>query len=481
MASLLSSATLSSRFLQLPPALRASTYQAATALRPSSARVKTSSSPSASPSACPRRAFSATASRPAPSINEIIVSPFTFVLDSIHAIGLPWYAAIPAAAVLFRSTVGYYFSALPARKRQIARWSIMPLMLSKVKVDIMAKEWNLTMENKNSPARLAWERVKISLKVPYELGKQFKVPHISGSSFVGFGLLIGFGEAIRIKCGAGKGMVAFLVDSVQALVPRVRTEEPADPYGGMSKEEYLADRLYKWREAQEAQAASPGEALSNATSPTQLPPMYTETTSTYTDIMDPSLKTEGFLWFQDLTLPDPTFGLPIIFIAAHLLNALVAPKAVPRPSKSDMMARHNTTLEQLQAPGSSNSTRSKSNAVPAQAAVSAKAAEEVRIAMQTAEKLEKERQILSRKRKPLFARLPIPTRLQLAGGFIFAMVSSHFPAAILLYIIPSMFTTFFQRLWLNAKHPLHEQIAPCKRPMRVKLRREYVDKARYSR
>lgn len=353
----------------------------------------------------------------------------------------------------------------------------MPLITSRIRVNIMDKEHEWYTQHKDKPPKsgLALAKLVATISGNYRYAKYFKVPHFTSSSFVGFGLLIGFGEAIRIKCGASKGMVALIVDSAKALVAN---EEPAVPYEGMSKDEYLADRLYKWREAQEAQAAASGKASSNAATAAPeagMPPMYTDTTNSYTDLLDPSLKTEGFLWFQDLTLPDPTLALPIMFGAAIALNALAWPKALPRPSKSEMMEQHMAKLEQLQVSSSSNSARSKSDSVAVQP-ISAKAAEEVRIAMQTAEKLEKERQIVVRRKQPYFARLPLMTRVQLAGGFIFAMLATHFPVAILLYVIPSMLTTFLQKLWLNAKHPLHEQITPCKRPMRVKLRREYVDK-----
>lgn len=60
-------------------------------------------------------------------------------------------------------------------------------------------------------------------------------------------------------------------------------------------------------------------------------------------------------------------------------------------------------------------------------------------------------------------------------SIVLVAVVAKLPAAVLLYMVPSMVFTWLQGRWLDWKYPLPEVIKPCRRPVRIKVRKEFND------
>jgi inner membrane protein COX18 len=64
-------------------------------------------------------------------------------------------------------------------------------------------------------------------------------------------------------------------------------------------------------------------------------------------------------------------------------------------------------------------------------------------------------------------------RLGLSFSLIFGIAATQFPAAVLLYLVPSMTMGWLQTRWLDVKYPIPGVVEPCKKPVRFKVRKEF--------
>ena len=51
-----------------------------------------------------------------------------------------------------------------------------------------------------------------------------------------------------------------------------------------------------------------------------------------TSVITPSMKVEGFIWFSDLTLPDPYYVVPAVFLMVNLINISIYSRQIQNPS-----------------------------------------------------------------------------------------------------------------------------------------------------
>jgi inner membrane protein COX18 len=392
------------RFLSLPPHLRRLSHQQ------------------------PSRYFSSSPSNKV-QLADVFAGPPLYLLEGLHFVGLPWYAAIPLASVLIRGVVGYYLAAVPARRRQIIRSNLNPLIAARVRNDM---SYSLTGEGtslakfipspdlrkKVWPTWLLWT-------VSQQYGKKFGAPMLALSSFFNFLSLISTSEAVRMLCGAREGLLTTLLTPFTWL-GRLFAPNYFPP--GVSAVDAMAnayaDKVEQLRQARLQDVQEDGadkgidlDALSGNVlqNPQPLPSQLVNADMSH---FDPSLQTEGLAWCVDLTVADPYSVLPILTCAMMAGNVLLNPRPIPAPTSLP------NGLAWLP----------------------------VRFFMQ---------------------------RYSFGQKFVLAIVCAlgaglrEVPAAVNLYLLVSIVTGFVQRRLVNFNMPLRPAIKPCLRRTRVRSKKQF--------
>jgi len=387
------------RFLSLPPHLRLLSHQQS------------------------QRSFSASPSTKFINPSDILTAPPLAVLEGLHYVGVPWYAAIPAAAVLIRGIFGYYFAAKPARQRQQIRNNLHPVIADFVALSIQRNPTGAgTFLAKVFPHPLVRRKVYASwlvAKTSHDVGKKFGAGMIAMSSFVNIFSLIATAESVRMLCGAREGLLSALLTPV-TMVGRFFAPDHFPP--SVNSVDVIADAFVN--KVEQARRQSLGgnevvdlEALSRNILPgTQLLP--SQIVNTDTPHFDPSLQTEGLSWCADLTAIDPYAVLPTLTCAVMIGNILLNPRPTPGPTSlpSEKMWRPLAFMAQ---------------------------------------------------------RYNFGQKLQVGLACAFGYVLQNSPAAVVLYIFSSVVTGFVQRKWVNIMMPLRSPIQPCTRMTRTRAKKQF--------
>ena len=217
----------------------------------------------------PSRAFQQTRhfhpTKPTPLIAEVL-DVSSSVIHGVHSLtGLPWVCSLPLTAVLVRMTVSMpfqIFTKVQARKEQ----DIAPLLQS----------WKLfyqknpqTLDNtKPTSPQVAIRQLIVNVKNKQkQLKQEFNIRRYwKAANLMQLPIWLAFMDSVRNMCGDNRGFWPF-INSI----------------------------LHNWRSPEEIyKTIGPG--------------------------VEPSLATEGALWFQDLLAPDPTGVLPILLTASIMTN-----------------------------------------------------------------------------------------------------------------------------------------------------------------
>ncbi|EME85055.1 uncharacterized protein MYCFIDRAFT_195929 [Pseudocercospora fijiensis CIRAD86] len=466
MPSVLATRSLRKHFLQLPPSIRASIC----------------------PNALPRRHFSAWAPAPAALTHLAVETPLA-VLEGVHAMGVPWWAAIPLSAALVQCTLVYYWSAKPARKREIIRTHLFPLVQNSAKRAVDKHMTPMLEEVKSGalPPQLLGIRMRLlavifNVRESHRLGKTFNAPLFTWTAPLNFITLLAFAEAIRIKCGTRQGLLSMILPRLEEAnsggESAQTTQEKADEALAQRLEAQL-ERIESSRAAQEngsdafeymnaAAAVDPSYSTAGHSlqAPIQ-PPAYAE-------YADPKMATEGIAWISDLTVPDPNGILPIalgaVFLAGVNWKSVTKPSSIhQRPKSQDENKTEDAPV--IEAPPKASS------APPAQDAVleqQRKVNADINAALLKADELRAATTRKSEEWSP-FGQLTGGDRMKIVMAGLFTFVSLQLPAAIVLYIMTNAIIGRLQKRWLDIKYPLPPLIHPCKRPMRIKVRRVFRD------
>ena len=390
-------------FLQLPSHLRQSSHQHAS------------------------RSFSASASRKL-ELSDIVVAPPLAVLKGLHAIGIPWYAAIPTAAILIRGIFGYYTAAVPSRRRAQIRNNLAPLIAADMRYSMMRE-----MTGPNRPGKVPLAvRMQRQLLRTHQIGKRFGSPLITWQSFVNIATLITTSEAIRLLSGARTGLLSTVLSPFN-WVYKAATSEPANPAVDPAETyaQQLAERMERVRaqrvqRAQDQALGADGQALSGQSSTsdnlfdaTELsaPPQFNADQSYF----DPTLQTEGLSWCADLTAVDPYGVLPVLTSALMLGSIFIQPLRTPRRVSAGAEKR------------------------PAW----------IRF---------------------LVTRYSYGQTFSMALSCCFGYLLQYMPAAVVLYIFSSAITGYAQRRWLDLSMPLPRPLQACVRATRVRSKKAWSGK-----
>jgi inner membrane protein COX18 len=379
-----------------------------------------------------KRSFSASPSTKIISPTDILAAPSLAVLESLHFVGLPWYAVIPTAAILVRGVFGYYTAAVPARRRQQIRSDMNPVLAANIRLDMQLNpkgtgtylgslDLRPGLFKKIYPNWLALSR-------SHELGKKFGAPMVAMSSWVNIFTLIATAESMRMLCGAREGLLSTLLTPVTMLGRHLAPEYfPPGVEGVDAFAEAYANRVEQVRQVRLQSGQEDGgnngldpvdlEALSGniLQSPN---PLHSQVADTAAPHFDPSLQTEGLFWCADLTAIDPYAVLPMLTSAAMICNVLLNPQKIPSP----------TSLPD------------------------GKIWQPLRFLVQ----------------RYSFGQKFIAGLACLVGYGL-----QNLPAAVVLYIFSSVVTGFAQRRWLDTTMPLRPPMKPCVRRTRVRSKKMF--------
>lgn len=307
-----------------------------------------------------------------------------------------------------------------------------------------------------------------NLSESHRIGKRFKAPVFSPAAFVNYGMLIMFAEAIRLKCGHREGLLSMIISPFDSALKSLsndaasKTAEPA-----LGPEEVLAERMEAAQAAADAQAelyaSSARDVLGD---PKLLDPAYHfdllgQPAKTYADSLDPTMLFEGLSWAPNLALPDSTFILPLILSLTMLtgvFNRNSTAHTIAKPKQRQIDTPEPSKKPTISAAAISHQTK------------------EINIAFALADKLREESQSNNPKtRGSLTSNLSFGQkfRLWMAGFFFF--VGCGLPSGMLLYMIPSVVAGKLHMRWLDVKYPIPNTIQPCRRPMRIKVKKEFRD------
>jgi inner membrane protein COX18 len=372
------------------------------------------------------RSFSASPSRRIEPTDLFTATP-TAILQSLHVVGIPWYAAIPLAAVLVRGVFGYYFAAVPARRRQQIRNNLHPLISARMRLEMLKDPTgagtslakfipNPVLRKSVYPNWLAWY-------VSHDCGRHFRAGMIAATSFVNIAALLATAESVRMLCGAREGLLKTILSPFTALARFLAPDyfPPVVSRVDVAAEAY-ANKMEQVRQARlqplEENGVDKGidlEALSGNVLPTPQP--LSQLANTYLPQFDPSLQTEGLSWCVDLTAADPYAALPILTCAVMVGRILVNPQPI-RPSSLPS----GTLLRPL---------------------------------------------------RFLTQRYSFGQKCTAALALILAYFLQNMPAAVVLYIFSSIVTGLVQKKWVDFAMPMRSAIQPCKRRTRVRTRKDF--------
>ena len=463
MASLLSLRASRASLLNLPPQLRPSAYHATNTLSRS-------------------HPFSSCAPRRAVTPADLIMAGPSLLINSIHALGIPWYATLPLTAILVRGTLVYYLSTLPSRRASTIHAQLIPLTAADTvrhtgqetaeEEDRMRRAGEPAVVRKFKHAITRFWRMNVKM---HELGKQFGAPRFHPRGVLNFALLVAFAETIRMKCGVKEGLLPLLLRPIEWVgelfekyffgpwpFPEIKPVSEAKSFPEVASrrpEEILAQPLAEAGVARDADfeavrdvgmiggsgdgASGMGGGLQQAVE--SIKPRLELSSASLPDIMsahfDPSMQTEGLSWCTDLTLPDPTFTLPCVFTLIMAASIILRPRFGQQPPP--------LTFQDPPPPTSSNP--------------------------QNHPPLTPQPEPITDQIRNIFTNLNYLQRIGLSITLIFWFAALKMPAAVLLYIAPSIVVGWVQKRYLAVKMPVRPGIQPCRLPLRMKQRKEWTE------
>ncbi|KAK3714193.1 hypothetical protein LTR37_007995 [Vermiconidia calcicola] len=444
-----SRAAIRPSLLSLPPQLRTSIYQ---------------------------RNFSASP-RSRATLADIAVAGPTAVIDTIHSLGIPYYAALPLTAIFVRSTLVYYVATRPARRHAQIKANLSPLVSAHMQLSYHSPEARAAyqkLEDGSVPPLLravqgSYTRFRYHHKAMRKFKSLFGV-RWRGYGLLNFGVLIAFTESIRMKCGRSEGLLSVLLKPVEKVRKQVAPgQSPAagpETLQSVDPAEMLAARLEAAREAKLSQASggelvdlsgapeAPSNMSSDWVQPADVQLEALSGIDTSNPYFDSAMQTEGLSWCVDLTAADPTQLLPAALSATMGASFLLRP-ALGKPSPPTKIA-------------SLDGEKSNADDIIMQKYKDQLSPEALAALSTPIRQSSLVDRVMAWRNS-----LTTSQRLGLLFTILLSFAAINMPAGILLYFIPSIATGWLQQRYLDMKYPIKPAIQPCYRPIRVKASKEW--------
>ncbi|KAI4720333.1 hypothetical protein E4T48_03431 [Aureobasidium sp. EXF-10727] len=342
-------------------------------------------------------------------------------LDSLHSIGLPWFAAIPLSAVLIRTLVIYPLFQTSLREKLVTRAQLQPLVDANMSMAKRRLYRRTTKDTQNSMIHKlnlvinSW-RIRSDVQKAMDSRRMYWFPN----RLMMFMTTIVVSDGLRRMMGAREGLLKFVLGpldwTLSWLVPSP-LQKPSPGEAEVSPTSPVPDPVTNIgldnvddpSPTGVSHGMSATETAQDATSG-----LAQEASTAVTDHLnsvwfDPTLLTEGFSWCPDLTASDPTLVLPFIFSSTFFASIYFAPRiqGTVTGSKSDERA------------------------------------------------------------KPTNGQ-----RIMMTIATLSIIPALHMPAGLLLYFISNMLTNNLQSRWLSYTKPIHPAPTACKRPVRMQRYKE---------
>lgn len=271
----------------------------------------------------PTRAFHASAPHHDPILDTLLYLPHEMI-TMIHA-QVPWYAAIPGTAFLLRAALVTSFGTW-ARSLMARYIGLQPLRqaLARQKRDDVLKQMH--KEGGARSPKEAKQRTMGQVKqVVAELDGRWKVTLKGqiGWTMIQIPIFFTMAELIRKMCGARDGLLALTTSSLDGVKKWVGagiadSADMASPVDGSDGVDALIA----------SDALSGTGALGDTAA---IPNVDGLAAMTSNPFFEPSLATEGMLWFPNLIMPDPF--LPFI-VSGLMFSNIYFTKNAPTSDKT---------------------------------------------------------------------------------------------------------------------------------------------------
>ena len=275
-------------------------------------------------------------------------------METLHAVGLPWYAVFPMSAVLIRSLFVFPLFQKPLRTRATERITLQPI----VDANMSVMRRNLVKKHM-SPVQERWKMILGRWTLNRHYSRYiFRHPRLSIQRGLSFFTLIAVSDSIRRLCGHKEGLLKLLLgpldwtlswiipSSIDAAAPKEPVSQsvqppPSSPAAISSGEDLQSlhdpahetlsnhhDTVPEWNAADtvasdpapfEPVAHGAAESVTQANSPSL--PLATDS-----PWFEPSLLTDGMSWCPDLTAADPTLVLPVLFSTSFFASIYFSPR-----------------------------------------------------------------------------------------------------------------------------------------------------------
>ncbi|OJD33580.1 mitochondrial inner membrane protein oxa1l-like [Diplodia corticola] len=220
------------------------------------------------------------------------------LFEVLHNCGLSWAVALPAGALLVRACIITPFLQIPARKAQQTTTNLLPIMQAHAIVRKHSTHLRLYHEGAQKARNVS--RTETAL-FNHKIKKRWRAqPWKHLLPLCGLPIFVAMAETIRRMVGTRSGLwgLVFGSGSYQSEAPKT------------------SDALGK----DDATIEGVADTLKGAT----------PDTAVVSDWIQPSLATEGMLWFPDLMAPDPLLILPFVVSGVTVCSLYVSSRAPGR-------------------------------------------------------------------------------------------------------------------------------------------------------
>lgn len=250
-----------------------------------------------------QRAFHASAPRQNAVYDALLSVPHEVFQILHNTVGLPWYATIPAAALLFRfllvGTVGAYV------RGQTSRY----IALNPLRYAMFRAAQEQARRTSTSPAQAEKTARKAFRAQTKELDKRWDCSVTKQISWTVFQvpIFLANAEVIRQMAGTQSGLLQMGINAV-----------------GLGKQSAAASTSSTTEHGKDVAVdpgfeAAVGSGIDSSDTTTSIITQHSRDVAS-NPWFEPSLSDGGFLWFTDLTAADPMHALPFIVSALMFAN-----------------------------------------------------------------------------------------------------------------------------------------------------------------
>lgn len=252
------------------------------------------------------------ASSPRPFLEPVLQSSHA-IFSALHSTtGLPWYTILPLSALSVRLLLTLP-TTLITRKSTQQQLDLHPLLLSwshQIRRDIKQNAPHL---GPVEAVRAEQKQLRIKRR---ELFSRWNCGYWKmWLSLLQLPVWLVVMETVRGMCGAGKGLLGIMLGSGQEAAAAATTKMVVSATGA----EISIDAGHL------AAQVAVEDAARNA-------------------LFEPSIATEGMLWFSDLSAPDPMLLLPFILSGSMLLNLMPSSRKALHGTTQTPLARRLTNI-----------------------------------------------------------------------------------------------------------------------------------------